>query len=334
MTIETLYLDINSGAIDLDDIISLEVTEGYKQATARFNFETYSLGGLDLNDDITIDIGYSGDHGQVFEGSVDTITTTRRPGVYEVTGRDILKRAIEHMLVTTDLDNPFSRRNISAENLVRDLLAEAGLTNYVGQASSFTYGVSGPAEFNLISSWDAIERISMIIAWKCYAIGDTVYFDDTQPVPEGSAVNTFSVGDSGNITGVSYDYSTDNLRNKVVAFGKDGIYAEASRATSYDPRTGTFRQVLPADFYKTAIVSSPLIDSQTMADQSVQYNLELYNRITESVRLDVLGDHSLRARQTVTASENFTSVTGDWFIYSISHRVDNNGYTCTLHLTR
>jgi hypothetical protein len=322
--LKTIDIDIGGDYADLTDVISVEINEAYKQPCARFRLETYDYGSFGLNDYITIDMGFVGSSGEVFQGFIDSISATRRPGVYEVIGRDVLKRAIDHWIVTTDLENPWSRSNISAEDLVQALLAEAGITTYSGDASSFTFGVSSPAEFQIVSAWDAVERICMIIAWRCYAKDGTVYFQNLKPEPSGVASKNLRVGNSGNITNVKYEESTDNLRNKIVVFGKEGIYAEASAVSPY----------LPADFYKTAIVSSELIDLQSMADQAASYNLTLYNRLTEVASCDLLGLYDVRARDTINIIEPFTGLTGDWFVYSATHRLDQNGYTTQLHLTR
>lgn len=325
MAIKDVVITVGGKYSDMTRIISAEVTEAYKQPCARFRLEVEDLGSFGLNDDITITMGYSGDTAQIFEGFIDSITSTRRPGVYEVAGRDIIKFAIEHWIVTTNLEEPWSRSNIQAENLVRDLLLEAGVTDYSGETSSFTFGVSNPAEFQLMSCWDAIERICNILAWRCYAKNGTTYFRNLLPEPSGPPVAYLRRGDAGEITQIGYETSTENLRNKVVVFGRDGIYAEDSAVSPY----------LPAGFYKTAIVSSELIDSQSMADAAATYNLNLYNRLTEAVRLDILGNPSIRARDTVNVREWFTNVKGDWFVYSATHRMDENGgYTTQLRLLR
>lgn len=325
MAIKDVVITVGGKYDDVTSIISAEVTEAYKQPCARFRLEVEDTGSFGINDDITITMGYQGDTAQIFEGFIDSITSTRRPGVYEIAGRDIIKFAIEHWIVTTDLDAPWSRSNISAEDLVRDLLIEASVTDYSGDTSNFTFGVSNPAEFQLVSSWDAIERICNIIAWRCYAENGTAYFKDLPPEPSGSPSAYIRRGEGGEIIQIGYETSTENLRNKVVVFGRDGIYAEASAESPY----------LPAGFYKTAVVSSELIDSQSMADDAADYNLALYNRLTEAVRLDILGDSSIRARQTVNVLEWFTGVDGDWFVYSCTHRMDESGgYTTQLRLLR
>lgn len=319
-----LYTDVQINGNPMN-ILSVEVTEGYKQTTARCSIETENISSINLNQTVTIDLGFSDDHGQVFVGYIDDISESRMPGTYRIECRDVLKRAIEHFIVTADLQNPWSRSNIQAEDLVRDLLAEAGITAYSGEVTSFTFGTQYPAEFNLMSSWDAINMICNILAYHCYAENGTVYFKRIFPVPGGSASKSFSVGDSGNITFINYGYNTDNLRNKVVVFGKPPIHAEASTPSPH----------LPSGFYKTAIVSSELIDTQDMADQSAQYNLQLYNKLTEFARLDAEGNHAVRCRHTVSVTEPFTGMSGTlWFIYSITHRIDESGYKISLNLAK
>ena len=325
MALQNIVVEVGGKYSDIDRIVSVEIGEAYKQPAARFRMEVENIGSFGINDDITITLGYTGNTVKLFEGFIDTITSTRRPGIFELTGRDIIKFAQEHWIVTTDLDEPWSRSNISAENLVGDLLAEASITDYSGDASSFTFGVSNPAEFQLVSSWDAIERICNILAWRCYAENGTVYFQSMLPEPSGAPIAYLRRGDSGEITQIGHESSTENLRNKVVVFGREGIYAEASAESPY----------LPEGFYKTAVVSSELIDTQSMADDSADYNLALYNRLTEVVRLDILGNPSIRARKTVNVKEWFTGVKGDWFVYSCTHRIDENGgYTTQMHLLK
>ena len=71
-----------------------------------------------------------------------------------------------------------------------------------------------------------------------------------------------------------------------------------------------------------------------MADDAATYNLNLYNRLTEIAKVDIIGNSSLRARDTINVLEPFTGIDSDWFIYSITHRIDENGYTSSLHLSK
>ena len=325
MASKELYCSLTSGGNPID-IVAVEVAEAYKQACARCSFEVESIAGIDLNSTIITDLGYVGDHAQVFKGYVDEISYSRMPGLYRVACRDILKRAIEHYIVTTDLENPWSRENIQSEDLVGALLAEAGIVNYAPDVSHYTFGTNGPAEFNLISSGDAIGQLLAILPWTCYAVNGVVYYKDIWPVPVGAPVHTFIAGDAGQIISIEYSQSTDNLRNKCIAFGADGIYADASAVSPF----------LPAGFYKTSIVSSELIDTQAMAQSSCDYNLTLYNKLTEALHVEIEGDQTVRARETVHVTEAFTGVDSDWFVYSARHRLDAEGatYQTSLALVR
>jgi len=338
MTTRLLYCNTVIGGTPID-VLSVEVNEGHKQTTARFSLETEDITGLNLNQTVTIDLGFVGSHGQVFVGYVDEIAESAWPGVYTISGRDVLKRAIEHYIVTTDLEHPWSRENIDAAWLVRDLLKEAGITNYIAGASSFDFGTSHPAEFNLMSVWDAITQICNILAYNCWAENGTVYFARVFPVPTIPAPplsKHFDVGTAGNIEVIDYQYNTDNLRNKVVVFGREGIYA--ARQSNTTPCAGNPAAnctYLPAGFFKTAIVSSEMIDTHSMADSSAQYNLVLYNKLTESLRLEAEGDYTVRCRDTVTVTEPFTGMSNDpWFVYSITHRIDTSGYKLVITLSR
>lgn len=132
----------------------------------------------------------------------------------------------------------------------------------------------------------------------------------------------FTTGSSGNIISNEYSRSDEDLRNRVVVYGKDPIAAEASIASPY----------LPADFYKTAVIASPLITTQDMADDTAAFNLELYNRLTRSVSCEALGDYRVHVNDIVTITESHTTVSGLWFIYSMSHSWSDTGYTMRMVL--
>jgi len=332
--IRNLYSDVTVGGTSLD-ALSIDVSEGYKQTCARCSIEVEDIKDVGLNDEISLDLGYDTDHSEIFTGFVDEISHTRTPDTYVIEGRDTLKLAIEYWLVTTDIDNPWSRSNIAAEDLVYALLDEAQVFSYAtysGDTTGFTFGTQNDAEFNLMSVWDAVRTINHILAYHCYEKNDVIYFTRVFPEPAGSRTSDNHIiqsGNSGNLTFIEYAYSTDNLRNKVVVFGRDGIYAEDSAASPHLPST-------PETFYKTAIVSSELIDTQSMADDSATYNLNLYNRLTEFSRIDVEGNPHVRAYDTVEVTESLTEMSNElWFVYSATHTWNvNGGYTMSLSLSK
>ncbi len=318
---KTLYHSITGGV----EAVSIEVFESYGQATAKCSIITDDYGSLDLGDLIEVDMGYVGDHGVVFKGYIQDINSERLPGQHIIEAHDVLIRAVEYLIVSTDLDNPWHRHNISMEDLVHDLLEEAGITDYSGDTSNFTLATGEvPAEFQLVFVMDAINQVAGIIAWHCYADqGGTVHFEDLKPIPAGSHVVHYTTGVGGNLVTVSRHISTDNLRNKVVVFGEPPIYAEAHASSFY----------LPNGFYKTAVISTPLIDTQSMADTCASYNLAAWNRLTEILQVEAEGDYARHARQTVEVTESFTLTTGNWFIYDITHSLAET-YTIRMNLRK
>lgn len=317
MPIKNITYDVTVGG-DSKDIIRAEINSGYKNFTSKASLEVAEASSSWLGESVSISLGYNGSNTQIFQGYVDDVSYTRMPGTYEITCSDILRLAEKHYIVTNNLDEPWTRENISAENLIRDLLAEAGLTNYSGYSSSFTFGTNGKVEFNLTAVSDAISQICNILATNVYAIGNTVYFRNTRPVPDSSYSKEIT-----KYIQADYTYGTEGLRNKVVVFGKNGIYAEASEESPY----------LPSGFYQTAIVSSELIDSQSMADDSVEYNLELYNKLTEELKLDIEGDPSINVRDTVKVNNSTLGINENWFVYSVRHNFEDT-FTTSLYLRK
>ena len=126
------------------------------------------------------------------------------------------------------------------------------------------------------------------------------------------------------IVRIGHRRSDRDLRNRVVVYGTDGIYASAEEESPY----------LPAGFRKTVVVASPWIDDQGMAQAACDYNLDKLNRLTEEITIEVVGNPDLHARKVVTVSESHTGISGDWYIYTCEHRWGEGGYTTNLELRK
>jgi len=309
MTTRRLSYTIALNGNAVTDLTECTVDEGFNQSSTRFSMVIRTLPACVVNDAASITLGYVGSTSLVFTGYIDNIQKDNPPGLTTVTGRDELKRAAEHLLVPINAQDPaFSRGNISAEALVQALLAEAGLTNYGSDVSGYVFL---EPEFSLEFVYGAIEQVCRIIQWHCYAdTAGKVWFKDIKPVPSGGASHTFKTGVGGNLVMIAYRQSDDDLRNKVVVFGKDPIYAEASTASPY----------VPAGYYKTAVVASPLIDTQQMADGAASFNLTAWNKLTEIVEGEAEGDPNVHVRNTVLVQDTFTGRNENWFVYTCSHR--------------
>lgn len=277
---------------------------------------------LGIGDSVTVYIGYVGDNDKIFTGYVKSITKATPPTVKKITAYGEMIRAVDYFLASNDPYNPFSRSNIDAEDLVEDLMAEAGLTNYGYDATSFTFGVQGPVEVNLTSVYDFCRMVSDVLAWHLYAdINGKVWFVDRKPYVMGGDSSSATITGSS-IISASYLESERDLRNRIVVYGFEGIHATASASSPY----------LPSGFYKSVVASAYWIDTQSMAQLAADYNLALLNRLTKEGNITIIGDSSINARDVITVTETNTSMSGDWYVYGIEHSWSQRGYTTTLTL--
>lgn len=341
-----IYKEVYCTATGITGINTVTVNTSYSNsvAVAVVNCDATTLS---LNDVVSIILGYDDVHGIVFQGRVKDITRSRNDFTINVTIKDRLIDAVDYFMVADNPEEPFSRQNMKAEDLVGDLLAEAGLTNYEADVPhEFIYGVSVPAEFNLISVMDACNQVAGILAWHIWCDGETVRFEDIKPYYRSAAAYEEEYGfphpadtishrfcNDGSITGetvkatieqLERTITDENIRNKVTVYGRDNLHVSASAPSPY----------LPAGFYKTAVIASPLIDSNEMAEAAADFNLRLYNRLGETVQMTVLGDHTIEARTFCEVSDTFTMCSGYWFIASCIHTIGPDGYTTKLILNK
>jgi len=314
---KTLYKNVTGTT----NPIAVHVSQSHGNAVAVASVRARST-TLSIGDSITVDVGYTSDHNVLFTGYVKRIERIIPDNIYTITAHDEMVRAIDYFIASTNPDAPFSRYRIQAEDLIRDLLALAGLTNYQGDTTNFTYAWTTNAEINLVGCHEYCNGIADMLAWHLYA--DTtgkVYFIDRKPYVMGgdSALKTIS---DPTILSVQKTTSDTDLRNRVLVYGSGGVYAEAKAASPY----------LPTGFYKTAVLSSPIMDLQSSADKAASYNLTKWNRLTESLNLTVEGDADLIAREVVHVHQTSLGINSDWYIYSAEHNIDKSGYQIALTL--
>lgn len=308
-------------ATGVTGLLSVSVTSSHDQATAVANVKCRST-TLSIGDAITIDLGYEGDYATVFYGYVKKIIRSIPEDTYEIQAYDVLIRAKDYFIASTNPDAPFTRSQINAEDLVGDILALAQLTDYEYEATSFIYAYSVPVEINLVGCYDICNQIADMLAWHIWADSSgTVYFKDRKPyMMAGDVSDGVPVVFIGNATRTTTD---EDLRNRVVVYGASGIYAEASASSPY----------LPAGFYKTAVLASSLvIDLQSMADTAAAYNLATWNRLKTTIQGSIEGNPEVNARSIVRVTESEWSEDRDWYVYSATHTWGKAGYKTELEL--
>ena len=318
MTIEHLY----ATATGCSQIETISVSDSHASPTASATIGCMTS-SLDVGDSVTINLGYSSNHERVFSGYVKNVARGQSPTKYEISCSNAMVRAVDFFIVSNNPLTPYSKENISAERLVGDLMAMAGLTNYSGDTSHFTFATKGyPVEVNLVSSYDFSKMIADLLAWAIYADNDgQVHFTDRKPYPNGDS-SVATLGDA-DILNVSYWRSDRDLRNKVVVYGSEGVYAKAQASSPY----------LPSGFYKSVVfASAQLVSTSAMAQSIANYNLTKLNRLTIGGSVSIIGDPNISCRDCVTMSKADIGMSGLFYVYGLEHQWGKDGYTTNMDL--
>lgn len=303
--------------------VSVSMSHGNAVSVAIIKSETNSLS---VGDYVEVSMGYDGSNTKIFSGYVKIVEQEYPDGLYTATAHDVLVRAMDYFIASKNPNKPLTYYRIQAEDLVENILNEAGITNYVGGTTNFTYAWTVKAEINLIGAYEFCKQIADMLTWHLYATENgQVRFVDRKPY--------LMAGDSGektithpSIISIAESYTDKDLRNRVVIYGAEGIFAEAKSSSPY----------LPAGFYKTAVLSSFIVDRQDMANQAASYNLAMWNRLTHAVNMTIEGDSSILARDIITLSEPtyLALSSSDWYVYSAEHIFNNGGYITNLDLRK
>jgi len=325
--------------VSTGDLDSLTVREQYNSPVSSAVLQVTET-TLDMGDAITISIGYDASNVKVFQGYVSQVGRNVPANLITLACEDELARAVNFFIASDDPENPLTYANILSEDYVEDILSQAyyndmGSFNFEADVpGSFTWGTDLEAEVNLVSAWQAANEMAQLLAWHIYADRNgKIWFVDRKPYVMGGDSNDYTYNESSgtNVISVDYTKSTEETRNKVVVYGRPGIEATASQTRS---------DLYSASFYKTAIIGHPLIQTQSQAQTTADYNLTLFNRLTESVNLSVEGNANVTARQIaeLTMTE-FTSgvgggTTDDWFIYQVQHQFGARGFSTNMTLTK
>ena len=317
----SIHLDIDIAGVS--DITSVTVSEAHNTPSANMvvNAKTNTL---DMGDSITAYLGYEDNKPRAFQGWVKQIDKTVPDNTFVITCNDEMIKALDFFIASDTPDSCYKRRNVSAEDLVQDLLAMAQITSYVHDTTYFTFGITRDVEVNLISSYDMCKTVADILAYAIWCDYDgTAHFEDRRPhIMDGDTAS--KVFNTDQILKITHRVSDRDLRNRIVVYGAEGVYAEAEAESPY----------LPAGFRKSVVVASPWIDDQGMAQDACDYNLDKLNRLTEEVSIEILGDPVLHARQVIGINDNHVEASGILYVYSCEHRWGEAGYTTNMELRR
>lgn len=305
-------------------IQSISVSDSHTAPTATATINCLSS-SLDVGDYVTVDLGFTGSHGRVFAGYVKNVNRSQSPTKYEITCANAMVRAVDYFMASTNPLAPFSRRNITAQALIGDLMAQAGLTNYTGGNSGLTIGTGEvPVEVNLVSVYDYSKFIADLLAWHIYADDNgKIHFLERHPFPDGGDPSVATLSNS-NLLSVSYFRSDRDLRNRVVVYGSEGVYAEAKSSSPY----------LPSGFFKSVVIAAAIIGSQSMAQRAANYNLDALNRLTVGGTATILGNSGISCRDCVTVNKSDIGMSGKFYVYGLEHDWGQQGFTTNLDLRK
>lgn len=279
---------------------------------------------LTNGDLVTCDLGYVGDYNRIFTGYVKDIKRSTPPTKVKITAYGAMVRASDYFIAARNPDNPLSKENITAEDLVGDILALAGLTSYGYEETNFTFGVTGPFEINLVSAYEFCSMVSNTLAWHLYADQNgKAWFVERWNGLMDDDTSTKTI-DNTKIIQAQRTQTTRDLRNRIVIYGRNGIHAVRKANSPY----------LPSGFYQSVVASADWIDSQTMANLAAERNLELLNRLGEMCQVVILGDTSYQQRQVVTFNYSRIGASGSWYVEAVEHSLGNSGFTTTLSLKK
>jgi hypothetical protein len=339
-----LYCDIDG----ITNPLNISISNAHGNATAMATIQCVNT-TLDIGDPIVIDLGFTDDHGEVFNGHIKTKSRNIPEDSFTFTAQDKLVQAVDYFIVGPGPDEPYNfGKGIAAEDLVGEVLELAGLAIDHHDNTNFTFGVNNDVEVNLVSSYDYAKMIADIVTWSlwCDKAGE-IYFQNRKPyIMTGDSGQIGDTTDERLATPITTldDYTILNafhsrdekeLRNRVVVYGEGSIKADESRETSWDqsvPPSGGWIQVLPDDFYKSVIASYAFIGTQEIADRTAEYNLRLLNRITNKVSVSCIGNHIIEPRKIIALNEPYTGVTGNWYIFGANLNWSNAGFTAELDL--
>lgn len=319
MTIKNLYGNVTGTS----NLTSIQVSTAHNAATAVATVSAVNT-SLDIGSQMSVIMGYVGNNAKVFQGYVKNIDINDKTGIYEITAQDELSRAVDFFIASSTPDNPFKRKNIQAEFLIRDVLSLAGITNYSYDPTSFTFATQGELEVNLIGAYDFCKQISDILAWHIYADENgQVHFVNRKPYIVGGDTPSVTITDSVILSAVEDKADTD-LRNRIVVYGKGSVAATAQASSPY----------LPSGFYKSTVLATDIIDSNTNAQLAANYNLALLNRLNESVNVQIEGNPNIFARDIVHLEESILNINADYYAYAVEHSWGPGGYTTGLVLRK
>jgi hypothetical protein len=299
---------------------AIDISESWNAAARTFRVVTKATsavpGAL-----CSVAMGVNSSSGQVI-GYIDAVEYDHKAKLYTVSGRDMMRRAIEYFLVNDENGDPeYATVGVDAGLECQNLLNIAGLA--LGSTDTLGYVLKAGVPFSVTSVWDAVQSIMAIGQWRAYcSTGGIIYISSNRVTP-GTPIAILV--DSQYVTELVYSQSSKDTINRVVVTGEEGIYAIAIEPSS------------PIPWAKTAYIHREFIDSEQLAQDIADLNLSLYSGLTEELQLRVFGYEEVHVGDTVEIVETSPSpvgIEGNWVVFSLDRQMNENGLFSTFVFRR
>ena len=342
MTATTLYANVTG----CSGIISIAITNSHDSAVATANITVHTT-TLTVNSPLTIDMGYSGNHAVLFTGYAKSIQRELPQNTYTIVASDVMVRAVDYFIASENPMQPLEYKSIWAEDLILSLMQLASLAGPGKYDFDPTYmffgnysGVEFPFWVNQVSVLDYCKTISDNLTWNLWVDANEVVhfkhrlpyvmdadnpgplvppYDIDVPLAGYQLTDVISINDS-------YTISEKDLRNKIIIYGFVPIVGIASAKV----------KCLPDGYYKTISFGLDTIYNQEDAQKMAEYNLDLFTRLTESIKVTIVGDVRLNSRIVISINSNLLGSvgSGNWYVFGCTHNLSKNGFTTDLDLRR
>lgn len=341
-----------SNTSHIDQVLDVNTVANHGNAISSLSFNTSDSSPVfGLGDHVYVELGYDNNHPVVFKGYIKQIEHNIPNDTFSFTVYDDLVRAQDYFIAASNPDAPLEKQNITAKDLVKDVLTLCGLDlsggRYDSDVTFFTFGTTGPFEINLVNCLDYCKGIADVLGMGLWYSDNTIFFRRRDPSPmDGNTAPGNIPGDpppytihnilnSSSILSLTYSITEKNLRNRVVVYGQSGVYAESSASSPY----------LPNGYYKTAVLAAPeMVSSNSVAKQISDFNLFLFNDLQQRLTLILVGDPTMNCRDEVYFDPSnlssyinpslYPDLKGRWYVYSCENQWSTTGYTTTVELTR
>lgn len=313
---------------------------------------------------VEIYAGYNGLLQLVFTGQIETPTPGTTTTTVECSGISRLLRVPYKRLVRVI-------NGQDASVIVAGMLDDAGVTNYAVNLEPWVVGaiVTTVLEFQ---TWDnAINKVATVDGSPWYELPTgQIRVELRDPWPAPTFFRQYYSGDLRSLTdaeraqwlagtlplsaiqpanivnanaqprvrdGVRQTTLLSNVRNQVYIEGAvldvTGPDGEITSARIEARAQSTLVPWITGGRLQDWTFDNELIDTQAKADTVAARKFQMVSRLDQRVALTVDGDPEIVLGKTVNVEDPaYTGITGNWFVYGYSGRMDSSGYSLQLDL--